>query len=104
LENKYNFLISPVTHSARPFELIHSDVWGPAPLVSKGGNKYYVIFVYDHSRYTWIYFMKRRSELLSIYRSFARMIHTRISAPIKIFRFFSTISNFRGYPCSAFVR
>jgi hypothetical protein len=65
-----------VTHSARPFDLIHSDVWGPPLLVSKGGNKYYVTFVDDHSRYTWIYFMKRHSELLSIYRSFAHMIHT----------------------------
>jgi hypothetical protein len=41
---------------------------------------------YDHSRYTWIYFMKRRSELLSIYKSFACMIHTQFTAPIKLFR------------------
>jgi hypothetical protein len=74
------------SHSVKPFDLVHSDVWGPTPFVSKGGYRYYVIFIDDHSRYTWIYFMKRRSEMISIYKSFARMIHTQFSTHIKIFR------------------
>jgi hypothetical protein len=54
------------SYSAKPFDLVHSDVWGPVLFVSKGDHKYYVIFIDDHSRYTSIYFMKRRSELLTI--------------------------------------
>jgi transposase InsO family protein len=78
--------LSSASYSTRPFQLIHSDVWGPAPFPTKEGHKYHVIFIDDHSRYTWSFFMKHRSELYSIYQSFTRMIHTQFSSSIKNFR------------------
>uniref|UniRef100_A0A2N9FBP6 Integrase catalytic domain-containing protein n=1 Tax=Fagus sylvatica TaxID=28930 RepID=A0A2N9FBP6_FAGSY len=68
------------------FDLIHSDIWGPSPTATVGGSKYFVIFVDDFSRYTWIYLMHNRSELSQIYRTFAQMISTQFSKTIKIFR------------------
>ncbi|KAJ9550333.1 hypothetical protein OSB04_014378 [Centaurea solstitialis] len=50
--------------SSAPFDLVHSDVWGPSPVSSKGGSKYYVSFIDDYTRYTWVFLMKRRSDFL----------------------------------------
>ena len=68
------------------FDLIHSDVWGSSPISSIGGSRYFVVFVDDYSRYSWIFHMKHRSELLKVYSNFAKMVETQFSKRIKIFR------------------
>ena len=42
-------------------ELVHSDVFGPVTLPSLGGSMYYVFFIDDFSRKTWIYFLRKKS-------------------------------------------
>jgi transposase InsO family protein len=77
---------SSETVSQRPFDFVHSDVWGLVPFVSKGGHKYYIIFIDNFSHHAWIYFMKHRSEALSIYKNFSAMIHTYFDTLIRVFR------------------
>ena len=72
--------------SFAPFDLVHSDVWGPSPVSSKGGSTYYVSFIDDYTRYTWVFLMKRRSDFLLVYSNFRALIKTQHSAVIKCFR------------------
>ena len=76
---------SSETISTDIFDLIHSDVWGPSPISSIGGSQYFVVFVDDYSRYSWIFHIKHRSELLQVYSNFAKMVETQFSKYIKIF-------------------
>ena len=63
--------------ASAPFKLVHSDVWGPYPVVSPTGFRYFVTFVDDYSRTTWLYLMKNRSKLFSHFRAFCAEIHTQ---------------------------
>ena len=67
--HKLPFKIS-LHKSSKPLELIHSDVWGPAPEISHFGFKYYVIFIDDFIKYTWLYPLKNKSDVLRIFMEF----------------------------------
>ena len=58
----------------KPLLKIHCDLWGPAPVESSQHMKYYVIFVDDHSRYTWIYPLKKKSEFFEVFLKFQKMV------------------------------
>ena len=51
-------------------DLIHSNLCGLMTAPSLGGCLYYVIFIDDYSRKTWIYFMKAKNETFAKFQEF----------------------------------
>jgi len=75
------------THrSTEPLELIHSDVAGPMAIPSLGGAKYYVLFIDDFSRYTEIYTIKQKFEVIDCFRQFKAQVENQQGRKIKRFR------------------
>jgi hypothetical protein len=64
--------------SATPLDLIHSDVWGLAP-TSTGRFSYYVSFINDHTRYTWIYLFRQKSDLFAVFRDFQALVERKFN-------------------------
>jgi transposase InsO family protein len=56
-----------------PLELVFSDVWGPA-CESVGRNKYYVSFIDDFSKFTWIYLLKHKSDVFQKFKEFQTLV------------------------------
>jgi transposase InsO family protein len=75
----------PSLRSSAPWDLVWSDVWGPPDVEAKGGYKYYVSFTDDYTRYSRIYLMRQKSEVLNHYRSFAAWVRTQFKSEIKTF-------------------
>ena len=75
----YRLPSSPRVHkrASAPFELVHSDVWGPCLVVFPTRFQYFVTFVDDYSQTTWLYLMKNHDELFSHFCAFYIEIHTQ---------------------------
>ncbi|CAH9102795.1 unnamed protein product [Cuscuta europaea] len=74
------------TISCSPFDIIQSDVWGPAPIANISGARWYVTFIDDCTRFMWVFLLKNKSEVSSIIPNFCNMIHNQFSVTIKRFR------------------
>jgi Integrase core domain len=70
----------------KPFDLIHSDVWGPSPIVSVYGYKWFVLFIDDCTRMTWVYLLKGKDEVLDVFKTFHKMVQTQFGQEIKMLR------------------
>ena len=69
-----------------PLDRIHCDLWGPSPVVSNQGFKYYAIFVDDYSRYSWFYPLRNKSDFESVFISFQKMVENQLNTKIKVFQ------------------
>lgn len=81
--HKLPFLLSQST-TCLALEIVHS-VWRPSPEDPISGYRYYVSFIDDVSRYTWIFPVTKKSEVSSIIHRFKPFVENLLSSKLKIF-------------------
>lgn len=67
-----------------PFDLIHSDVWF-SPVTSIHGHQYFVTFIDDETRVTWVYLLKSKDEVLYTFKTYHKIIEVKFDKSIKAF-------------------
>ena len=68
--------------SKDPLDLVHLDVCGPMSVHSFNGYSYYVTFIDDYSKKTWIYFLKAKSEVFERFREFKTLVENQTGKKI----------------------
>jgi len=83
--HKHSYLPS-TKHAAKPFALVHSDVWGPSPEFATHDYSYFILFIDDCTRLSWLYLMKHKSEVFDVFIKFYNMVLTQFNTKIQILR------------------
>ena len=69
-----------------PFELIHTDLSGKFSIPSIGKRRYYITFIDDKTRYSWIAFLSQKSDTARIIQNFIAQIDRQYNSKIQRFR------------------
>ena len=84
--HRHSFPEGKAWRATKPFELIHSDLCGPMKTTSLGGNQYFLTFIDDFSRKTWIYFLKEKSEVFYYFKIFKALVEKQSGFMLKTLR------------------
>lgn len=86
LGKSHQLPFNKVNHCSKsPLELIHADLW-QSSIASNMGFRYYVIFVDDYSRYSWISPLVRKSDTFINFRIFKDFVEQNLGHKIKNFQ------------------
>ncbi|KAJ9544645.1 hypothetical protein OSB04_024352 [Centaurea solstitialis] len=69
-----------------PLEMIHMDLCGPIRIQSTSGKKYILVMVDEYSRYTWLEFLRMKSEAPELIIKFIKRIQVLFQLPVRKIR------------------
>ena len=74
------------TKSEGILELVHSAICGPMTSTSLSGYVYYVTFIDDYFRKTWVYFLKSKDEVFGKFKEFKALVENLSEIKTKTLR------------------
>ena len=95
-------LAKTIITTKKILELIHLDIFGPLSYDSLGGKKCCLVIVDDYSRYTWVYFFKKKSETQQKVIDFINMDQRQYQEKIMVIRS-DNGTQFKNYTVEGFL-
>jgi hypothetical protein len=67
-------------------ELVHTDVWGPAQVSSLVASHYYVTFIDDATRKTWVYCIRQKYDVFYTFKKWEALVENKTRKRLKCLR------------------
>ena len=67
-------------------ELIHFDACELNGILTKGDKRYFITFIDDFSRFTYVYLMRNKDESFDMYKHYKTKVENQKNRKIKILR------------------
>ena len=80
------FLVNKSLRVSTCLEIVHTDVCGPISVESFGGSRYFLLFINDYNRMSWVFFLKHKSKTFENFKKFKALVEKQSECSVKTLR------------------
>ncbi|GJS42867.1 retrovirus-related pol polyprotein from transposon TNT 1-94 [Tanacetum coccineum] len=73
-----------VKRKTKPLDMIHTDICNLKSLPTKGGNKYFITFIDDCTKYCYVYLLKSKDEAIDKFVLYKTKVENQLGQKIKV--------------------
>ncbi|GJV33867.1 retrovirus-related pol polyprotein from transposon TNT 1-94 [Tanacetum coccineum] len=75
-----------VKRTTEPLDMVHTDMRDLKSLPTKGGNKYFITFIDDCTKYCYVYLLKSKDEAIDKFVLYKTEVENQLGKKIKVVR------------------
>jgi len=67
--------------ASKVLELVHADICDPIQPISNSGKQYFLSFIDDYNRKSWVYLLLEKLEALDFFKSYKKLVKRKLKHP-----------------------
>lgn len=83
---RLSFHIGDACRANAPLQLVNMDICGLLDPMSYSGNRYFITFIDDFNRKTWVYFLKEKLAPLGVFKEFKALTEAESNHKLMVVR------------------
>ncbi|XP_021629650.1 uncharacterized protein LOC110627609 [Manihot esculenta] len=84
--HEHSFPKDQVRRAIEKLEIVYTNMCGPMSVPSLSQNKYFILFINDLTRMTWVYFLSSKSQVFNVFKKFKTLIEKQSGCVLKTLR------------------